>query len=277
MAGECNLGGRIAIVTGAARGIGRAISLAFAGAGADVALVDIDSGRLEQTAAEIEGLGRQALAVTADVSQEAEVGNAVQQTVSRFGRIDILCNNAGIVISKPVAYAPDMELPAWLGEPAGEKEKAMTVEEWRRVLDTNLTGAFLFAREAGPHMMRQRSGKVVNISSTSAFKGTPYFSAYCASKAALSSLTRCLASEWAQFGINVNAIAPGTVNTEMTAPTLDNPERRKLYLDATPLGRLAEPEEVATLALFLVSDASAYVTGQTFAIDGGQLARGAGI
>jgi NAD(P)-dependent dehydrogenase (short-subunit alcohol dehydrogenase family) len=178
------------------------------------------------------------------------------------------------VIGKPVACVPGMTLPEWLGEASDEP---LSVEEWRRVLDTNLTGAFLFARAVGPHMMRRRSGRVVNISSTSADKGTPYFSAYCASKAALTSFTRCLASEWAQFGINVNAIAPGTVNTEMTAPSLANPARRKLYLDAIPLGRLAEPEEVALLALFLVSTASAYVTGQTFVIDGGQMGRGSGI
>jgi NAD(P)-dependent dehydrogenase (short-subunit alcohol dehydrogenase family) len=275
--GEGMLEGKVAIVTGAARGIGKAISLEFARSGADIAAVDLDAETLQETAAGVRGLDRRCLTIVADVTREAEVGEAVRRTVSELGRIDILCNNAGVVVSKPVAYLPEMEVPAWLGESGGGPEAALSVEEWRRVLDTNLTGAFLFAREVGPHLMRQRSGKVINISSTSAFKGSPFFSAYCASKAALSTLTRCLASEWAQFGINVNAVAPGTVNTEMTTSTLDNPDRRRLYLDAIPLGRLAEPREIALMALFLASEAADYITGQTFVVDGGQLGRAPGV
>lgn len=272
-----SLKGRVAIVTGASRGIGKAIALSLAGAGADIAAVDIATGPLAQTAQELQALGRVVLDIQADVTREEDVPRAVQQVSSRFGRIDILCNNAGIVMSKPVAVTPDMKYPSWLERPAGGDFEPLSIQEWHRVLDTNLTSAFLFAREVGPHMIAQRSGKVINISSTSAFKGTPYYSAYCVSKAGLSSLTRCLASEWAQFNINVNAIAPGTVNTDMTTPSMANPDMKKLMLDAVPLGRLAEASEVAALALFLASDASAYVTGQTFTIDGGQLGRGPGI
>ena len=275
--GEGMLEDRVAIVTGAARGIGRAISVEFARSGADIAAVDLDADTLQGTATEVRGLDRRCLPIVADVTREAEVREAVRRAVSELGRIDILCNNAGIVISKPVAYVPEMEVPAWLGEFGEGPEAALSVEEWRRVLDTNLTGAFLFAREVGPHLMRQRSGKVINISSTSAFKGSPFFSAYCTSKAALSTLTRCLASELAQFGINVNAIAPGTVNTEMTTSTLDTPDRRRLYLDAIPLGRFAEPREIAMMALFLASEAADYITGQTFVVDGGQLGRAPGV
>ncbi len=273
---DVELSGRVAIVTGAARGIGRAISLFFARAGAEIVAVDVDADELQGAAAEMRALGRTCLPLVADVSNETEVKEAVLEATTKLERIDILCNNAGIVLSKPVAYVPEMELPGWLGG-SGGTDSTLSLDEWRRVLDTNLTGAFLFCREVGPYMMQRRRGKVINISSTSAFKGTPFFSAYCASKAGLSALTRCLASEWAQFGINVNAIAPGTVNTEVTAPTLENPEREKLYLDAIPLGRLAEPADIARMTLFLASEASSYVTGQTFVADGGQLGRGPGV
>jgi NAD(P)-dependent dehydrogenase (short-subunit alcohol dehydrogenase family) len=249
----------------------------LAEAGADITAVDIDEKGLAETAALVRESGGNILPITADVTREAQVTGAIAETVSQFGKIDILCNNAGIVIAKPVAFIPEMEIAAWLGMPGVPPGETLTVAEWRRVLDTNLTGAFLFARAVAPHMMRKGHGKIINISSTSADKGTPYFAAYCASKAALSSLTRCLASEWAQFNINVNAIAPGTVNTNMTKPSLLNPERKKLYLDAIPLGRLAEPQEVARLVLFLVSEAADYISGQTIVIDGGQLGRGPGV
>jgi len=269
--------GKVAIVTGAARGIGKAIALTLAEAGADITVVDLATNQLERVAEEVHKLGRKALGITANVTQEGEVKGVVEQTISQFGRIDILCNNAGIIINKPVTFMPEMQMPAWLGLPDGKVAESLTLEEWHRVIDTNLTSAFLFAQAIGPFMMKQRKGKVINISSTSAYKGTPYYSAYCVSKAGLSSFTRCLASEWAQFNININAVAPGTVNTEMTTPSLANLERKKLYLDAIPLGRLAEPQEVALLVLFLASDAADYVTGQTFVIDGGQLGRGPGI
>ncbi len=271
------LKGKVAIITGAGRGIGSSIALALTGAGASVTIVDIDEESLSRTAVLIREAGGQVLPITTDVTQESQVTSAVTEAVSRFGKIDILCNNAGIVIAKPVAFIPEMKIAPWLGtlgEPPGQ---TLTVAEWRRVLDTNLTGAFLFARAVAPHMMRQRHGKIINISSTSADKGTPYFAAYCASKAALSSLSRCLASEWAEFNINVNAIAPGTVDTDMTRPTLLNPERKRLYLDAIPLGRLADPQEIARLVIFLVSEAADYITGQTIVIDGGQLGRGPGV
>jgi len=269
--------GKTAIVTGAARGIGRAIALTLAKAGADIAAIDLATDELQRATDEVRGCGRRALAITADVGREDQVREAVKTVLSGFGRVDILCNNAGIVLAKPIAVVPEMRVPDWLSELRQGALASLSVEEWHRVMDTNLTSAFLFAREVGPHMMEKKRGKVVNISSTSAWKGTPYYAAYCVSKAGLSSFTRCLASEWAQFNINVNAIAPGTVDTEMTAPDLANPDRKQFLLDAIPLGRLAAPREIAALALFLASEASDYITGQTLTVDGGQLGRGPGI
>lgn len=177
---------------------------------------------------------------------------------------------------KPIAFIPKIKFPGW--ELAGDNwDKQLTVEEWHRVIDTNLTEAFLFAQAVGPHMLRQRKGKVINISSNSAELGTPYTSAYCASKAALSVFTRCLASEWAPFNICANAIGPGATNTEMMAQYMKDPTVAKVVLDTIPAGRMAEPREIAQLALYLASEASNFMNGQTVYIDGGQLGRGAGI
>jgi len=151
------------------------------------------------------------------------------------------------------------------------------LEDWHRVIDTNLTSAFLFAQAACPHMIKQKKGKIVNISSTAAEQGGSYKSAYCASKAGLSAFTRCLASEWGPFNININAIAPGMVNTDMTANRLKNTKARATILGKIPLGRLAKPREIALLALFLTSEASDYLTGQIFTIDGGAAGQGPGI
>ena len=269
--------GKVAIVTGAGRGIGKAIALTLAEAGADVTVVARTAKQIEQTAEEIHELGRKALAITTDVTKEDQVKRAVEQTISQFGKIDILVNNAGIDSPmKPVASIPGIKFLGWeLAE--DNYDKQLTPEEWHRVIDTNLTGAFLFAQAVGPHMLRQKRGKVVNISSNSAELGTPYCSAYCVSKAALSMFTRCLASEWAPFNINVNAIGPGDTNTEMMAPVMESSAAKKFVLDAIPAGRIGEPREIALLALYLASEASNFMNGQTVYIDGGQLGRGAGL
>ena len=274
---EYRVDDKVAIVTGAVRGIGRAIALTLAGAGADIAVVDILSKELEQTAEEIRKLGHKALAITTDVSQEDQVKQMVEQTVSGLGKIDILCNNVGVFMFKPVAVIPGVRLPGW--EAAGDNwDKPQTLEDWHKVLDTNLTSAFLSAQAVGPYMMRQKRGKVVNTSSTAAEQGASYKSAYCASKAGLSAFTRCLATEWAPFHINVNAIAPGLIDTDMVASRLENdPKSRKTALERIPLGRLGEAREVALLVLFLASEASDYLTGQIFTIDGGAAGRGPGV
>lgn len=269
--------GKVAIVTGAGRGIGKAIALTLAEAGADIVAVARTAKQIEQTAEEIRKLGRKALAIPTDVTKEDQVKRAVEQTISQFGKIDILVNDAGIGSPmKPVAFIPGAKFLGWeLAEDNWDKQ--LTPEEWHRVIDTNLTGAFLFAQAVGPHLLRQKKGKVVNISSNSAELGTPYSSAYCVSKAALSMFTRCLASEWAPFNINVNAIGPGDTNTEMMRRHMKNPMMRKIVFDAIPAGRIAEPREIALLALYLASEASNFMNGQTLYIDGGQLAHGPGI
>ncbi|MGA2106061.1 MAG: SDR family oxidoreductase [Syntrophorhabdales bacterium] len=271
---EYDLEGRVAIVTGAGRGIGKGIALTLAEAGADVVVAARTREQLEVTAAEIRKLGRRSLAVPTDVTKQSDVEGLVKHTIKEFGKIDTLVNNAGIVILKPIAYIPGMQLEGW--QVADSWDTPLSVEEWHRVLDTDLTSAFLFAKAVGPHMLGRRSGKIINISSNSAELSPPYFSSYCVSKAALSMFTRCLASEWGPYNINVNAIGPGSVLTELSAPVLADPERNEAILKAVPMGRTANPREIGLLAVYLASDASSYVTGQTFYIDGGQVTRGNG-
>lgn len=269
--------GKVAIVTGAGRGIGKSIALTLAEAGVDISVVARTAKQIEQTAEEIRQLGKKALAIPTDVTKEDQVKRAVEQTVSQFGKIDILVNDAGIGSPmKPITFIPGIKFPGWeLAEDNWDKQ--LTVEEWHQVIDTNLTSVFLFAQAVGPYFLRQKKGKVVNISSNSAELGTPYSSAYCVSKAALSMFTRCLASEWAPFNINVNAIGPGGTNTEMMRRYMQNPVMKKIVLDAIPTGRIAEPREIALLAVYLASEASNFVNGRTIYLDGGQLAHGPGM
>jgi NAD(P)-dependent dehydrogenase (short-subunit alcohol dehydrogenase family) len=272
---EYSLEDKVAIVTGAGRGIGKAIALTFAEVGADITVVARTVDQIEQTAKEISELGRRALAVKADVTKKDQVENVVEQTVTQLGKIDILVNNAGTGILKPIAFVPGMKLGGW--QVADSWDTPLTEEEWHLVLNTNLTSAFLFAQAVGPHMLRQRAGKVINISSNSADLAPPYFSSYCVSKAGLSMFTRCLATEWAPFNICVNAVGPGDVLTELNAPVLADPEMKRFMLESIPLGRLGETREIALLVVYLASEASNYMTGQTLMIDGGQLSRGSGV
>jgi len=274
---EFGVKGSVAIVTGAGRGIGKAIALALAEAGADVAVVARTKEQIEQTAEEVRSLGHKALAIPTDVSQEDQVKRAVEQIISEFGKIDILCNNAGTIVVKPVTSIPQEKMSEWnvpVDEGGG---KPLTLEEWHRAIETNLTSAFIFAQAVGPYMIKQKKGKVINISSTDAEEGFPCMSAYSASKAGLSSFTRVLASEWAPFNINVNAIAPGAIITEFAAAWVEDPKMMEFEVSLVPLGRLGEPREVALLALFLASAASNYITGQVFTIDGGAMGQGCGI
>jgi NAD(P)-dependent dehydrogenase (short-subunit alcohol dehydrogenase family) len=273
---EFSVEGKVAIVTGAGRGIGRAIATTLAEAGADVAVISRTGTQIEETAHLIEKLGRRALPVKLDVSSEEQVNKGVKRVLSAFGRVDILCSNAGIFLSKPIAVAPDAKITGW--ELSGDNwDKPVRTEDWRKVLDTNLTGALYFAQAVGPHMLKQRKGKIVITSSTASFEGQSFLSAYCVSKAGLNSLTRCLASEWGQFNITANAIAPGMIRTDMIKPFEADPAIINATLGLIPLGRLGEPREVALLALFLASEASDYISGQVFTIDGGARGRGTGI
>ncbi|UCB44801.1 MAG: SDR family oxidoreductase [Spirochaetota bacterium] len=269
---EHRVDGKVAIVTGASRGIGKAIALTLAEAGSDITVIARTEAQLEKTAKEIRKLGRRALSIPMDVSKEEQVQSAVKQTVSEFGKIDILSHNAGILMFKPVAVIPGAKFPGM--EAAEDDVKAQTLAEWQQIIDVNLTSAFLLTQAVGPYMLQQKKGKVIIMSSNGAEQGQSLQTAYNSSKAALCTFVRCLASEWGPYNINVNAISPGVINTEMVAPLIADPSIMKDILDATPLGRVGEPREVALLALFLASEASDYITGQTITIDGGTIGRG---
>jgi NAD(P)-dependent dehydrogenase (short-subunit alcohol dehydrogenase family) len=271
---EYELQDKVAIVTGAGRGIGKGIALTLAEAGADVVLAARTEEQLESTAEDIRKLGRKALVVPTDVLEKKQIQNTVEKSLLEFGKIDILVNNAGIPVLKPVTFVNGMKLEGW--QTADSWDNPLSEEEWHLVLNTNLTSAFLFAQAVGPHMLERQKGKIINISSNSAELAPPYFSAYCVSKAGLSMFTRCLATEWAPYNICVNAVGPGSVHTELSAPVLDDPERRKDILGKVPLGRLGEIREIGLMVVYLASEASNWVTGQTFYIDGGQLSRGNG-
>jgi len=242
------LQGRVALVTGASRGIGRAIALALARDGADVAVNFRQSGEAAaQVVAQIASMGRKAIAVQADVRDPAQVKAMVERVRAELGGPAILVNNAGVVRDKPLAF--------------------MSEEEWDEVVDTSLKGAFLCTKAVARLMARARWGRIINISSDAALLGDAQRSNYCAAKAGLLGLTRAAARELARQGITVNAIAPGIVETDMTSGMAE--ARRKALLEAIPLGRFGQAEEVAALAAFLAGDDAAYITGQVFCIDGG--------
>jgi NAD(P)-dependent dehydrogenase (short-subunit alcohol dehydrogenase family) len=241
---EFGVEGKVAIVTGAGRGIGRAIATTLAEAGADVAVISRTRSQVEETAHMIEKLGRRALPLQIDVTNEGQVNEGVAKVISQFGTVDILCSNAGIFMAKPIAAMPSEKITGF--EPTGDDaDEPIRLADWRRVLDTNLMGAFFFARAAGPHMMKKKKGKVVITSSTAGDEGQSFLSAYCVSKAGLNSLTRCLASEWGAFNITVNAIAPGMIQTDMIKPFEADPAIINHSISLIPLGRLGEPREVA--------------------------------
>jgi NAD(P)-dependent dehydrogenase (short-subunit alcohol dehydrogenase family) len=249
--GSSPLSGRVAVVTGGRRGIGRAIALALAQAGADVALGDrtVDDGQLEAAAAEVKKLGRRALALQVDITKKTEVDNFVQAVVAEFGAIDILVNNAAMNIRAPLLE---------LGE-----------DGWDKVIDTDLKGCFLCAQAVGRVMVEQRRGNIVNIASTAAKHPTPEMGAYCIAKAGVVMLTGVLAVELAQYNIRVNAVAPSMVKTKFSQPLWSDPETLKEIEAGIPLGRMAEPGDIVGSVLFLASDAAGYITGHTIVVDGG--------
>ena len=248
---------RVAIVTGARRGIGRAIALAFAGAGAHVSVADweVTDGALEGAAEEIRETGRRSLAVQTDVSKKAEVDDLVRKTLDEFGAIDILVNNAGIGDGGSLLEA--------------------TEEAWQRVIDINLKGAFLCCQAVARGMIERRTGSIISIASVEGLRRNPYpkrSNTYSVAKAGLIMLTRGLAWELGPHNVRINAIAPGGVQTEMTRSLWENPELGQvLASQLIPLSRIAQPNEIASVAVFLASDASSYITGQTIVADGGLL------
>lgn len=247
------LDGRVAVVTGASRGIGRSIALALAAAGADVALAGRDVARLDAVAGQIRDSGRSALAVPTDVTDRARVDALVARTVDELGGLDIVVNNSGVVSSLPLLEVSD--------------------EEWDRVLDTNLRGVFLVTRAAGRHLVEQGSGKVVNIASNFAFKGVAGHAAYCASKAGVVAFTRAMAVEWARYGVQVNALAPGYVETDLNADVRADPDAAERIVRSVPARRMGRADEFGPWVVLLASPASDYMTGETVTIDGGLTAR----
>jgi len=246
------LTGRVALVTGGTAGIGKALALGFAQAGANVAYCSRSGEGLEAVAREIEGLGARALPVRADVSQKRDVDSMIASAVEQFGRIDVLVNNAAIAV----------------------KGQTLDTEEdvWDRVIDTNLKGCYLCSRAAGRVMVEQGQGSIINIASTMAFRALADRTAYSVSKAGVIMLTRVMARELGEHNVRVNAIAPGTVRTRMNEPWLDDPDATGAVLAKIPLGRIAEPEDLVGAALFLASDNARWITGNTIVVDGGFLA-----
>ena len=248
-----SLEGKVAIVTGARRGMGKEIALTFAEAGANVAICDVvvEGGELEAVAEEIQGFGRRSLVAQVDISRKADVDNMVQRVVDEFGSIDILVNNAAIIIlASLVEHSED---------------------DWDRVIDTNLKGYYLCSQAVGKRMVAHKKGNIINMAGIAAITAAPGRGSYCIAKAGVTMLSRVLALELASYDIRVNAIAPGWVKTKFTEPWSD-PKTVKQIEAEIPLGRWAMPDEIAGVALFLASDASSYITGHTIVVDGGLLA-----
>ena len=244
-----DLTGRVAIMTGAGRGLGRTMALGLAAAGADLALASRTASELESLVEEVQALGRRAIAVPTDVTSPDACEALVEAAITRLGRLDILVNNAGTNVRKAALD--------------------ITPDEYDFVIETNLKGYFNGARAAGRHFVAQGSGKVINISSILGSVALPNQAAYASSKGAIDQLTKVLAIEWATAGVQVNGLAPTYFETDLTRPLFEDPERRAFIEERTPVGRWGQPHELAGAVIFLASDASTFVTGQTLLVDGG--------
>jgi len=247
---KADLSGRVALVTGSARGIGRAMALRFAENGADVVINDVDVSGGRETAGEIEALGKRSMFVQADVGNSQQVAKMASQTLEKFGRLDILVNNAGVGI---------------YGTPFQEYKES----DWRKTMSIDLDGVFFCSRAFVNQMINQKKGKIINISSIVGIVPVRLHTAYAAAKAAVIGLTRIMALELAPHGINVNAIAPGSTLTEATRFIYEDPKRAERVLSHVPMKRPARAEEIAGAALFLASDDADYITGHTLVVDGG--------
>jgi NAD(P)-dependent dehydrogenase (short-subunit alcohol dehydrogenase family) len=264
---DFDLDGKVAIVTGAGRGIGKSIALTLAEAGADVVVVARSVKQIEETAEGVRRMGRRGLAVAADLSKEQDVGRVVEKTIQEFGKIDILVNNAGAVLLKPVVPAAGQRVVG--ADPATDLTTPISDEEWQRVVDLNLRSIFLCCRAVGPHMIDQNYGKIINITSGYASKVAPHRGPYAASKAAVAMLTKTLALEWARYNINVNAIGPGLIRTEQSEGFFQDEPLLQAALKSLPLRRAGEGRDIGLLAVYLASEASRNMTGQNIYIDQG--------
>ena len=245
---------KVALVTGGSRGLGKEMARALAEAGAHVVVCSRDAERVQAVARELQAdCGQACRGYSCDVTDPLQVEALVAQVLVEFGQVDVLINNAGINIRGPI--------------------EELSLEQFLRVQNVNVTGAWLTCRAVGPHMKARRYGRVINVGSTLSVVSIPERTPYAASKGAVLQLTRTLALEWAPYRITVNAILPGPFSTEMNRPLMDDPEVYQAFAAQVPLGRWGELEEIGGLALFLASDASSFVTGAAIAIDGGWTAR----
>jgi NAD(P)-dependent dehydrogenase (short-subunit alcohol dehydrogenase family) len=247
------LRGKTALITGASKGLGKAMALALAEAGVRLALVSRNLEMLNETATTVRKLGAEALVLQADVTDEAQVLRVEKAVTAQFGKLQILINNAGMNIRKPITD--------------------FTLAEWRQVMDTNLTSVFLMCRSFVPHMKGQGYGRILNLTSIMSHVGLPGRTAYATSKTALLGFTRALALELAPEKITVNGISPGPVATEMNTPLIQNPELNQQFISRIPLGRWGKVEEVGQLAVYLCSEDASFITGTDILIDGGWTAQ----
>src|SRR5215831_18782044 len=249
-----DLSGKVAVVVGGTSGIGRAIAFGLADAGADVIPTSRRSELVEQTAKDIESRGRRSLRVCSDVSDRQSLQEVLKASLEKFGKVDILVNCAGRTKRAPTV--------------------TFSESDWNDILDTNLSGILRACQVFGPHMLERRYGRIINIASLGTFVALYEVAAYSASKAAVGSLTKSLAVEWAQRGVCVNAITPGVFRTPLNEKLLDGTARGQEFLMRTPMKRFGKVEELAGAAVFLASDAASFVTGQIIVVDGGFLASG---
>jgi len=248
-----SLEGRVALVTGARRGMGKGIALEMAEAGADVAICDyVSDGELEAVAEEIKKLGRNSLAIKADITRKSDVDNLVAKTIEKLGAIDILVNNAGVGSDPPILETDE--------------------EEWSRVLDINLKGALLCSQAVSKGMMERRKGSIISIASAAGIRGFSTRNTYNVSKAGIIMLTKVLARDLGKYNVRVNALAPSIVRTPMTDDYFSDPEKAAAEARRIPIGRLGEVSDLVGPAVFLASDAASYITAHTLIVDGGQLA-----
>ena len=249
-----DLSNRIAVVVGATSGIGKAIALGLADAGADVVPTGRRENLAKEVADEVVRRGRRSLAMAADVSDSDSLQRLADATIAKFGKVDILVNAAGRTVRRATLDVPD--------------------EEWNAIMDTNLTGMLRACRVFGRHMVERRYGRIINIGSLTSMVALQEVAAYGASKAGVAALTKSLAVEWGRYGVCVNAILPGVFRTALNEGLLDGTERGRELLMRTPMARFGQPEELAGAAVFLASDSAAFVTGHLLAVDGGFLASG---
>jgi NAD(P)-dependent dehydrogenase (short-subunit alcohol dehydrogenase family) len=247
-----SLEGKTAFVTGASRGIGRSVAVCLAQAGADVALVGRDTTALDETLKAVKAAGKRALALKADVTNDAGVEAAVAAACNEFGKIDILVCNAGVQKLKPF-----LEL---------------VPQDWRALIATNLEGAILTLQSVGRRMVAQKSGTIIAMASIYSFVGAPGNTIYCMTKGGLLQLSKALAVEWARYNVRVNAICPGWIETDLTKPYMQDQKVIDAGLRQIPLRRFGKPEDIGPLAVYLASDEASFVTGQAYVADGGQIA-----